>query len=418
MRSSETPGRYGWVIVVVGALAMVATLPGRTHGLGLITEPLLKDLRLDRVVYAQINLWATLVGALFCIPAGWVLDRFGLRLSTTVLLVATGASAWSLCGLSGSFFPLLGVVTLTRGFGQSALSTASITVVGKWFPRRVGPAMAVYSVLMGILFAGAFKAAGKAIQAYGWRAAWAGVSVAVGIGAALVAFVLLREPGRYPGRPAAEAPRSGFTLGQALATPAFWIFGGAASLYGLVSSGLGLFMQSVLAERGFGQAAYYDVQSGTFALAVVGQLLSGWLSTRVSIKTLTAGALVLYSAALFMLPWVASPFRLWTFAILVALSGGTITVVFFAVWTQAFGPAHLGRIQAAAQMMTVVASAVGPLIFAEVHRRTGSYAPVLLGLAPIVLLIAVAAGLVRVPGGHPEPLSPVLNSRPEGVAAT
>ena len=34
---------YGWVMVPVAALAMVATLPGRTHGLGMITERLLAD---------------------------------------------------------------------------------------------------------------------------------------------------------------------------------------------------------------------------------------------------------------------------------------------------------------------------------------------------------------------------------------
>ena len=34
---------YGWVMVCVAALAMVATLPGRTHGLGMITERLLAD---------------------------------------------------------------------------------------------------------------------------------------------------------------------------------------------------------------------------------------------------------------------------------------------------------------------------------------------------------------------------------------
>jgi hypothetical protein len=38
-----------WVCVVIAALAMVATFPGRTHGLGLVTEPLLRDLHLDRV---------------------------------------------------------------------------------------------------------------------------------------------------------------------------------------------------------------------------------------------------------------------------------------------------------------------------------------------------------------------------------
>jgi hypothetical protein len=35
--------RYGWVMVVLAALAMVATLPGRTHGLGMITERMLAD---------------------------------------------------------------------------------------------------------------------------------------------------------------------------------------------------------------------------------------------------------------------------------------------------------------------------------------------------------------------------------------
>jgi hypothetical protein len=45
-----------WINVVVAAVVMLATLPGRTQGLGLITEPLLGDLRLDRVSYATINL--------------------------------------------------------------------------------------------------------------------------------------------------------------------------------------------------------------------------------------------------------------------------------------------------------------------------------------------------------------------------
>ena len=46
---------YGWVVLGVAALAMVGTLPGRTQGLGLITEPLLADLGVSRVQFAQIN---------------------------------------------------------------------------------------------------------------------------------------------------------------------------------------------------------------------------------------------------------------------------------------------------------------------------------------------------------------------------
>ena len=46
------PFYYGWVSVALAALAMVGTLPGRTQGLGLITEGLIADLRIDRVAFA------------------------------------------------------------------------------------------------------------------------------------------------------------------------------------------------------------------------------------------------------------------------------------------------------------------------------------------------------------------------------
>src|SRR5436190_19745182 len=86
------PFFYGWVIVVMGALAMLATLPGRTHGLGLITERLLKDpsLELDRLSFGKLNFWATILGAAFCLPCGRLLDRFGVRLSLTFVTAALG----------------------------------------------------------------------------------------------------------------------------------------------------------------------------------------------------------------------------------------------------------------------------------------------------------------------------------------
>src|SRR5215213_9552420 len=79
------------VAVVVAAAAMVATLPGRTHGLGLVTEPLLADLSLQRVPFAALNLWATLLGALLCIPVGWLIDQLGVRPVLAAICVGLGA---------------------------------------------------------------------------------------------------------------------------------------------------------------------------------------------------------------------------------------------------------------------------------------------------------------------------------------
>ena len=82
---------YGWYVLLVASAAMVGTLPGRTQGLGLITEPLLADLGLSRVAFAEVNLWATLLGAAGAIGIGHLLDRVGSRVVLTV--VAAGVFA-------------------------------------------------------------------------------------------------------------------------------------------------------------------------------------------------------------------------------------------------------------------------------------------------------------------------------------
>jgi MFS family permease len=186
------PFYYGWVNVAVAALAMVGTLPGRTQGLGLITEPLLRDLQLGRVAYARINLFATLAGALFCLGVGRLIDRFGGRAVLTVVAAALGAVVLWMSGADGITAVAI-LITFTRGLGQSALSVVSITIVGKWFVRRLNAAMAVYTVALSIGFMAAFPAVGAAVTGFGWRAAWAGVGLTLLLGLAPLGWLLVRR---------------------------------------------------------------------------------------------------------------------------------------------------------------------------------------------------------------------------------
>jgi hypothetical protein len=141
------------------------------------------------------------------------------------------------------------------------------------------------------------------------------------------------------------------TLAKALRLPAFWVFGLATSVYGLVASGIGLFNESILAERGFAPEIYYR------ALAVHG-------------------------------PGGGH-----------GIAGGFVTVVFFSFWGRACGRAHLGRIQWAAQAMTVLASAIGPVFLARWVEATGRYAAAFYALAALVLALGLAAALVPLPAG-------------------
>ncbi|HEX2225480.1 MAG TPA: hypothetical protein VHN15_14860 [Thermoanaerobaculia bacterium] len=78
-------------------------------------------------------------------------------------------------------------------------------------------------------------------------------------------------------------------------------------------------------------------------------------------------------------------------------SPGFVVVLFFTFWSRAYGRAHLGKIQGAAQALTVLASAIGPLLLAECVTRTGSYASMFYVLAGVVAALGVAAWGVAVP---------------------
>src|SRR6188474_241285 len=182
---------YRWVMLLLAAAAMVGTLPGRTQGLGLVTEPLIADLGIGRVDYAQLNLWATLIGAVFAIGIGRFIDRLGARIVLTTVAAALGIVV---CAMSNvhSFWALAIAVTLTRGFGQSALSVISLTMVGQWFVRGIDGAMAVYSILMSIGFMIAFPVVGSLVQSWGWRSAWFAIGIALLVVLAPLSLALAR----------------------------------------------------------------------------------------------------------------------------------------------------------------------------------------------------------------------------------
>ncbi len=107
------------------------------------------------------------------------------------------------------------------------------------------------------------------------------------------------------------------------------------------------------------------------------------------------------AVSLLMLPFVSTFAHVAAYATAMGIAGGVVTVVFFSVWAQAFGRRELGRIQGCAQMMTVLASAVGPLLLAGTLERTGSYSSIFLILAAVVALLGVAAWRVRLPDREP-----------------
>ena len=295
------------------------------------------------------------------------------------------------------------LITLTRGFGQSALSVVSITMVGQWFVRRLNLAMAIYTVALSIGFMVAFPLIGWIVLSKGWRTAWWIIGVGLLFGLAPLAVLLVRRSPESisidpDGEPAPDLDSSSdYTLTAALSTPSFWVFGIASAVYGLIASGIALFNESILAERRFDASTYYRSLIIVALTSLVGNFLGGWIASKWKMNRLLSVAMVLLAGSLFALPHVSTQMHVTIYAAVMGLAGGFVIVIFFSFWSAAYGRKHLGKIQGAAQALTVIASALGPLVLAQTHTRTGSYASNFYVLTVVVLVLALLAWLVKVP---------------------
>ncbi|MDB9049419.1 MFS transporter [Parabacteroides distasonis] len=389
------------IYIVVAAICMVATFPGRTHGLGFITEFLLTDLRLDRTIYGYYNLWATLIGALFCIPIGSLLDRYGCRKILVFILACLGLSVLGMSAVENKvlFFILL---VFTRGFGQSALSVASITLISKYFPKnKLGVAMGVYSVLTSIFFMVAFSGMGVALSSYSWRMSWAGLGIILLVVCIPMILFCVRSDKALSGKEEEIVDKSagerGIAYREAVRSGIFWVFALSIAFFGLVSAGIGLYNEDILYERGFDTQMFYFLKVLPIPFALASNLLNGYLARRIKITYLLAFSLFFTGLVKLLFPFIQTAPQVYAYTIALSISGGGLTVLFFIVCAEVFGKRDVGRIQGAAQMISVFASAIGPVFFAYSKEWTESYTLAFFVSGGLTILFAFWALVVRVP---------------------
>ena len=411
---ARVPFYYGWVVLIFAAVAMVATLPGRSVGIGLITEPLIADLGISRLDFAEKNFWATILGALFNLVCGLAIDRLGVRVVVTGVLFVLSTVVLGFSQVASGGIVLLFLLVLMRGVGQSALSVVSLTMVGKWFVRRLSVAMGIFAVLMSLGFAVAIVVAGDVVLTQGWRVMWSGLGWILMILSGLCLLFVRRDPEavgldtEVVKDDESQEPVIGFTLVQALMTPAFYVFAIGSALYNLVIAGVMLFNQSILGELGFDETVFQYAMAVFMATGLLGNFTAGWAARRWSLGRLMTVAMLAVGVYLLAFPQLKTPGQALTHAGLLGFSGGVVSVIFFTAWADIFGRLHLGKIQGAAQVFAVLASATGPWFIESVFSSAGSYTPAFYALSPAVLLVAVFAWLVNIPRPEDAGIAPVI----------
>jgi hypothetical protein len=136
--------------------------------------------------------------------------------------------------------------------------------------------------------------------------------------------------------------------------------------------------------------------SGTDLMgAMTGSLFTyHWFPASIETTTgVVAGGLLL-AVCLGCFPLVRSDTAVMLYALGMGVAGGLITVIHFAFYGHAFGREYLGRIQGAALVLSVFASALGPLVLATCKSTTDSNDRFFVASAILAVVLGAAAGLV------------------------
>ena len=373
------------LVYAAAALAALAVAP---------LAPFLRDdLRLARVEVGLLLPAVYLGGVLMSLPAGWLTDRLGVRLTLSLGAALTGALVALATVAPG--LPLLLLCLVGAGFGFSVGNPATGKAVIDWFlPRERGVAMGIKQTgltLGGI--AAALLLPTLAVE-LGWRDALAIAGACAGLGG-LAILALYRSPRRKVDVQPPVRPRLS-ELGVFLARRGVRVlFVGAFLLSTAQSSLLAYF--ALYAKESFDVSAVTAGQ--LLALAQAGGAVSrlGWglVSDRALggrrrpgvVATALVGAVAYVGFALGdALPrgllWVLAP---------VAGAGAFGWVgLYFALVAEIGGARHAGLLTGVAVACAWSGVLVGPPLFGLVVEATGAYGVAWLLLTCIAVTVAIA----------------------------
>jgi MFS family permease len=366
-----------------GALSVLSLAP--------LSPFLLEALHLGR---AQVGLFLPAVylgGVLMSLPAGWLTDRLGVRLTLGGGLLVIGGFVIA-AALAPSLPALLGAL-VGAGFGFSVLNPSSGKAVIEWFPPR-GRGFAMGIKQTGLTLGGLTAALmlPPLALSLGWRHALATAGALSVVAAALV-LAIYRTPGAPTATPSTSWPRLA-ELGVFMRRPGVII----VFLSGLA---LSIAQSSVLAYL-----ALYAKETFAVSAVAAGQILAlaqlggtgsrlawGAISDRVFGGRRRPGVVVsaLLGAAAYALFALGAELPTAAAAPLAVLAGAGAfgwVGLYFALVAEIGGARYAGLLTGVAVAFAWSGVLVGPPVFGLLLEWTGAYMWPWLTLAVVAVLVA------------------------------
>jgi cyanate permease len=413
---------YGWVIVALGTMAVVFSIPGQTMGFSVFTDILIDELGLSRVSLSSAYCLGTVASGLTLPFFGRLYDRIGARRMIVYSALITGVVLFYLSQVRSlldvvdclpgvpRYVPAFVIITLgfylIRASAQGVLTMTGRNAIGKWFDYHRGTAFALSGLVTSFAFSFAPRGLRSMIDYFGWSQTWLVLGVLTMTVMAGLGWLLVRDnpeecglrmdgdddlKNRKKAHDDALTHRD-FTRAEALRTWPFWVFNLSFGFISLYTTAVTFHILSIAKQAGRGEIEVIGYFVPMAFISVMTNLLMGWMSSRTRLKYLLAvmngGAL----ASVIGVIYLESHGGVIFYIAGNGIAGGCFACLSGVVWPRFFGRRWLGAISGFGMSSMVIASGIGPLLFGASLSVSGSYTPILWFCAIIPALLLLATG--------------------------
>ena len=414
---------YGWWVVAALCAVMFLSSGAAFYAMGVFVVPFQDEFGWSRGQISVALSLSALVSGLFGPLAGALVGRVGARRLMGIGGVMLGVSL-GLLGLTRSLAYFYVMFMVMAAWRSSTMIVPVGTVVANWFDRRRGLALGFTTAgigLGGLVFA---PLAALLIDAVGWQATFfieGGIIIAVMT--PLAAFVIRQRPsdmGLLPdgaemvadGRERENAAGDGWSLGDALRTPTFFVVSASFSLAFATLGAVLIHVVPFLEDQGFSSAKAGLILGCVSGIGVAGKIGSGYLADRVSPRLVTAAVFLMQAVGLaVLLQSGGSVLGVVVFALVFGYSMGAVVALQPMMAVHCFGMASIATVLGAMVAVTSAFNALGPITAGFVYDATGAYSMIFVAY---IIIDCLAAGLIYFMGQQPSRAPAVEKALLEG----
>jgi len=391
---AQVEGRYGWVMVAVGALMSCVAI-GAMFSLAVFLQPITESTGWSRAGVSSAMTLNFIAMGVAGFAWGALSDRYGARVVVLIGAVLLGAGL-VLASRATSQIEFQLVYGVLVGVAAGSFFAPMIAAVSSWFERHRSLAVSLVSAGMGVAPMTISPFAAWLVSSSNWRTAQMTIGVFVWLLLIPASLLVRPAPQRFAddAQPLVDdAAEPGMTVTRALRSPQFIVLGSTFFVCCAAHSGPIFHTVSYAIGCGLPTLSAVTIYSVEGFAGLLGRVAFGVSADRFGVKRILIAGLLIQAVMAGVFVFVTQLQEFYGVAAVFGFAYGGVMPLYAVLARQYFGQRIMGAVFGAATMVSALGMALGPSlggwIYDHFHDYTvlyvGSFA---IGLGAVALALA------------------------------